>query len=93
MVMLGFRTLAVLRVLPAMADVVNMVMLVVAELYHFVLVMLLIIVSFGLALYVRLSDRSRQWWQAAAARRPCEWQALSDGSATPESLINDDDDQ
>jgi hypothetical protein len=38
MVMLGFRALTAVRVLPEMAEIVNMVIRVVYELYHFVLV-------------------------------------------------------
>lgn len=36
--------------------------------------MLLIIFSFGLALFVRLSEPSRQWWEDRNDPRPCEWQ-------------------
>lgn len=80
MVMLAFRVLGTLRALPGMAEIVNMVTRVFVELYHFLVVMLIVILSFGLALYVRLSERSRQWWEEEGTAHPCEW-AVAKGKA------------
>lgn len=80
-VMLAFRVLGMFRALPGMAEIVNMVTTVCIELGHFFVVMLTVILAFGLALYVRLSERSRKWWELSATPRPCEWKVSAAADA------------
>jgi hypothetical protein len=87
-VFLAFRVLGTVRALPGMAEIVNMFTRVFIELYHFLIVMLLVVLSFGLALYARLSERSRQWWESPETLRPCEWVIARKGA--PRCEMNND---